>query len=108
MQAFETKEDSVVRCFKRETGVSVPHDLFTCVALCDHRFKDRQQEPQTIGCHTISYVFTLSIENIDSNLIFLDKNEYESGETLKPFSREDLVRENVFPSILDVYDTLFT
>lgn len=107
MQATETKEESVRRCFFRETGVDLNEEKFKLVAVLDQRFKDRQQSPQTIGCHTCSFVFTLSVVDVAVETIRLDLDEYESYGAFKEFSRESLVENEVFGSIIDVYDSVF-
>ena len=42
MYANETKEESAVRCFKRETDIDIKEENLDFVALVDHRFKDRE------------------------------------------------------------------
>ena len=109
MKAGETKEESAIRCVMRETGVDLSQESLSFVALLDFRFKDRQQIPQTISCHTLSYVFSveLTAEEIASAALHLDTDEYESDISLQGYTREELVSKNVFPAVLDVYDTIF-
>ena len=51
MMPDELKEQSMVRCFQRETKLELPPESFSLVAVFDYRWKNRQQEPQQIGCH---------------------------------------------------------
>ncbi len=109
MRAGETKEESAVRCFERETGVLLNHRDLSFVALLDFRFKDRQQIPQTISCHTLSYVFSVEVseEDIASIATHLDNDEYDITISLQGYNREELVSKNLFPAVLDVYDSIF-
>lgn len=109
MNPSETKESSALRCLKRETGLAISDDRLQLVAFIDIHWKDRQQEPQTIGCHMADYIFAVEfsddeLEHIRTNL---EGREYHAGEGLIPFDRNGLVEAGVFPTILDVYDTLF-
>ncbi len=107
MYANETKEDSAIRCFKRETDILLQKEDLELVALIDHRFKDREQIPQEIGCHTVSYVFIIDVEKINFEKVLLENNEYVEGSSFEEFDRQKLLDYGIFESMIDVYDTIF-
>lgn len=108
MSANETKEESAVRCFKRETDIDIEKEDLDFVALLDHRFKDREQSPQDIGCHTVSYIFTIPFTKIDFQKVSLENKEYVNDTEFEEFNRQKLVDSNVFESMIDVYDSIFS
>lgn len=75
-------------------------------ALIEYFWKDRSQAPQEMGCHMLGLTYSADITDEEARSITLDPNEYEE-RVLREFTREELVRENVFPNILDMYDLLF-
>ena len=109
MIPHETKEESVARNLKRETLLELPINRFKFTAVFDYQWKNRAQKPQEIGCHILSYTFT--VELTPDELVYasrhLEKNEYEQGSGLTAFTREQLISENVFQPILDFYDHIF-
>jgi len=109
MMPTETKEESVVRAFERETKLKLPIKRFKLVAVFDYRWKDRAQKPQNIGCHMLAYTFTieLSIKELQFASTHLDPKEYDNKNGLTAFTRKELVKANVFPVILDLYDHLY-
>lgn len=107
MNATETKEESAIRCFKRETGLDIHKDDMQCVAVLDHRLKDREQHPQDVGCHTVSYVFTIPVQKVEIQAILLEKEEYHEGFHVEPFDRKRLVDYGVYRSMIDLYDKVF-
>lgn len=110
MAPCETKEEAVARNFKRETGLELPQNRFKLMAIFDYRCKDRNQSPQEVGCHMLGYTFTVELAAMELTSISVDldeQKEYEKGTSLFAFDRERLVREGVFPSILDLYDHVF-
>lgn len=109
MAPHETKEESAIRNFKRETGVELSQSRLKLAAVLDYRWKDRAQMPQEIGCHMEVYTFTVELTADELTLasLNLEKEEYEKGVGLIAFNREQLVREGVFPAILDFYDYIF-
>lgn len=102
----ETYPEAAIRSFKRETGIELSCDRLTLRALIDYLWKDRQQEPQTIGCHMQGATFSVELSQEELSRVELDTNEYGSSK-LDVFSRKDLVINGVFPAILDVYDLIF-
>ncbi len=109
MNPSETKEGSALRCLRRETGLVISEDRLTLVAFMDLHWKDREQNPQAIGCHMADYIFAVEFSSKELGHIRenLEAQEYHVGEGLTPFDRKGLIEVEVFPAILDVYDTLF-
>ena len=110
MLPSDTKEQSVARNFKRETKLKISQNRFRLVGVLDYRWKDRAQSPQGVGCHMLAYTFTLELteKEIASLTGNLDKDEYEAGTGLIAFNREQLVKEEVFPAIINLYDHIFS
>lgn len=109
MRPGEVLEDAAVRNFKRETQVELTKDRLQLVGIFSYIWKDRSQEPCTMGCHMCGFTY---IVELHSNELFaasrsLEKDEYETGFGLRAYSREHLIQENVYPTILDLYDTVF-
>lgn len=110
MKAGETKEEAAVRNFQRETGLRIDPERLRLEAVFDYRWKDRQQEPQGMSCHTGGcYTFTIQLteDELATASQNLEPREYQNGMGLSGFNRERLVSESVFPAILDLYNHLF-
>lgn len=109
MTPGETKIEAAARKFKAETGLAISQDRFKLVAFLEYRCKDRQQEPQEIGCHSICATFTVELtpDELASIPGNLDEREYDKDVGLSAFDRERLVKEKVFPSFIDLYDQVF-
>ena len=107
--AGEAALDSITRCFKRETGLTVTPERFSFIMATEYRWKDREQEPQNLGSHNLSYTFAveLTAEERITAANSLEKKEYQPGFGLQEFDRERSVREHVHPVILDLYDEIF-
>lgn len=106
MKPNETFLDSAVRCFRRETKLDIDPGRLVLRAVNDYFLKDRQQEPQNVGCHMLGITFSLEITPEELKQTRLDENGYEQNE-LDPFTREDLLKASVFPAVLDMYDLIF-
>jgi len=108
--AGEPEEEAISRIVKRETGMELPSKRFSLVSKGRYFCKDRQQEPQDVGCDSLvfHYVVELSEEELRIANSNLDKNEYERGVGLEEFSRQRIVDEDVPEAILDLYDTVFS
>ncbi len=109
MAPHETKEEAAVRNFQRETGLEISQNRFKLAAVLDYRWKERAQSPQETGCHMLGYTFSveLTVSELASISGNLNENEYEKGTGFFAFDRKRLIKEDVFPSILDLYDYLF-
>ena len=107
MCAGETKEEAAMRNFERETGLNLSSDRLRLVAVFDYFWKDRQQVPQEVGCHMLAYTFVVELTAEELAAIGLEKSEYEASAGLTAFNREQLIKEKVFPAILDLYDLIF-
>ncbi len=109
MVPHETKNLSAARRFERETTLLLPETRFGLAAVLDYRWKDREQQPQTVGCHMLAYTFTVELTSDELAHVsgHLEKNECEEGGGLTAFDRERLLEEKVFSPILDLYDYIF-
>lgn len=105
--AKETPIESAIRCFRRETTLTLSAEDLVLRAVNTYLWKDREQEPRDIGCHMADWVFTVELPEAMVSSIVLEKNEFEAEKGFTPFRRNVLVREEVFPAILDLYDTVF-
>lgn len=105
----ETKEETAIRSLERETGLTIPISRLKLEAVLDYRLKDRQQEPQNIGCHMLGYTYTVefSQDEIARASANLEKNEFDENGSFSPFNRERLIKEKVFRSVIDLYDHIF-
>ncbi len=107
MKPGELKEEAAARCFKRETKLALPPNRFELAAVIDHRLKDRQQEPQTLGCHMNAFTFTVELTPDELAQISLDEKEYEKEVGLAVFSGGDLVTREVRPIVVELYNHIF-
>ena len=106
--AGEPEDVAIGRITKRETGLELPTKRFTLIRQNRYFCKDRQQEPQDVGCDSLvfHYVVELSEEELQTASSNLDENEYEQVG-LQEFDRQRIVSEYVSEAILDLYDTAF-
>lgn len=109
MKPGELKEEAAIRNFKRETQLELTYERFQLAGVFEYIWKDRAQPPQDMGCHMCAFTYTveLSASELRAASANLEKNEYEASFGLQAFSREDLIRNQVFPAILDLYETVF-
>lgn len=107
--AGEEELASMRRCLKRETGLDINPDRFEFLTMKRYFFKDRQQAPQDKGCDSLCYIFAVfaTDEEITIASSNLDPKEYDSEFGLKEFGPEELANENVFSSIIDLYEYFF-
>lgn len=100
---------SAVKNLIRETQLTLDEGRFQLISISNYKWKDRQQQPQNIGCHMLSYVFAVEVSDVELEYIVqhLEENEYQSG-ILKSFDREKLINENASQVIIDLYDFLFS
>ncbi len=85
----ETPSQSIVRCFKSETGLTVDEERFGYLCRNSYIWKDRQQQPQDVGCHMEADTFVVVLTHDEMAAIRLDKNEYVDGG-LKAFTLSDV------------------
>ncbi len=109
MMPHETKEEAAIRCFQRETKLSLDQRRLELVAVLDYRCKNRSQTPDAIGCHMLGITFTVELtpNELSSASANLEKNEYEDGGGLVAFNRADLFEERVASPIIDLYNQVF-
>ncbi len=107
--AFETSEESVRRCFKRETKLDLPEDRFHYVRHNWYVWKDRQQEPQDEGSHNLAFTYAVELSPDELSLAWasLHPEEYDIEAGLRPFGRDDLIKEAVHPMLVALFDQLF-
>lgn len=107
--AGEDEHTAMRRCIKRETGLEIDPERIDFLAMKRYLFKDRQQEPQEKGCDSLCYIFGLEVTEAEIATVRsnLDKNEYDLEAGLLEFDSAKLTAENVFPSIIDVYEKVF-
>lgn len=110
----ETPKQSIVRCFKRETGLAISEKRFQFLTQKEYIWSDRQQNPQDIGRHDAVHVFAIELTNKELSGIKLEKNEYEDG-TLTEFTKEMLERnmnaegpDFIHPALLRFYNLIFS
>lgn len=103
----ETSQEAAARNFTRETKLIIDPSRFVYRVDIDYFWKDRQQEPQNYGCHMEGKTFTVELRDEEIDSIKLDPDEFDASEGLTPFTREMLVREGVYPAILNLYDLIF-
>src|SRR3989344_5355526 len=94
--AGEPEDAAIGRITKRETGLELPTKRFTLIRQNRYFCKDRQQEPQDVGCDSLvfHYVVELSEEELQTASSNLDENEYEQVG-LQEFDRQRIVSEYV-------------
>jgi len=107
--AGESEREAIIRIVKRETGLELPENRFSLIRQNRYFCKDRQQEPQDIGCDSLAFNFAMDLSESEIRLARsnLDKKEYEQGNDIQEFSRERIIGEKVPEAILDLYDTVF-
>lgn len=110
MAPCETKEEAAIRNFKRETGLELTADRLRLIAVFDYRWKDREQEPQIMGCHTVVYTFIVELSNEELAFVssHLDEGEYKKEIGLVAFNREQLIKKQVIHPVIKLYDYLFS
>ncbi|MFA6096513.1 MAG: NUDIX domain-containing protein [Candidatus Paceibacterota bacterium] len=104
----ELPEESIVRCFKRETALKIAKKRFNMLCINRYLWKDREQEPQNVGSDNLIYTFTvkLSEEEIKAVSENLNREEYEDSG-LQGFDLERLQEEKIHPMIISAYKQIF-
>lgn len=103
----QTHLDAAVSNWVRETKLPIDPKRLEFRACADYFWKDREQPPQDIGCHTFGITFSLEITSLEAHRIELDPKEYDPEVGLTKFNRAQLVEAQVYPTILDIYDLIF-
>ena len=108
--AGETFERSIVRCFERETSLSVSMIRFEPANAQDFFWDTRQQRPQNAGLHSLGFIFSLELTEQERRAVAhsLDPHEYHAKSGLREFSRRELVREKIHPAVIETYDRIFS
>ena len=109
MFAGEMPEESMQRCFQRETSLNLSQERFQLVRFNRNIWKDRKQEPQEMGIDFLTYLFSVELtsEELEKASCSLDPSEYETNVGLQEFNLERLEKENAHPALIDLYKQLF-
>jgi ADP-ribose pyrophosphatase YjhB (NUDIX family) len=106
-RAFKTILESVILTFQRETTLNIYPERFVYIGDFEFMFKDRHQEPQAMGTHTLSHTFALELDGDELDQVEqnLDKGEYESK--LQPFTLKNLYENKVHGAVIEAYKRFF-
>jgi len=104
----ELPEESIARCFERETDLKLPKKRFKMFCINRYLWKDRQQEPQEMGSDNLAYTFVVELSEKEIKAVSgkLNKEEYEDIG-LEKFDLKRLRREKVHPMIISAYKQIF-
>lgn len=104
----ETGPEAACRCIERETHLVVYQKKLVPVAMNRYFFNSRQQEPQSLGCDSLCYVFSLEATSwmISEASKNLDCDEY-GPVGLGGFNHEALVDQKVNQAVIDLYELIF-
>jgi len=94
--------------FRRETGLDLPEERFVPTAIHkEYIWKDREQEPQDVGCHNFVDIFAIELSGDEHAAASgqLEDKEYASGG-LREYDRGALVAVGN-PILIDLYDEMF-
>lgn len=105
----ETPLEGIRFNFKRETGLDLPESRFTFVTILEYLWQDREQEPRYVGSHDLVHQFTVELTDEELAQVHagLDAHEYDQNFGLQEFDRARLEAEGVYPTIIDVFNTIF-
>ena len=106
MSPSDSPQAAAAANFKRETSLSLEEERFTLVAVMDYQWKDRQQEPK-MGCHMVVYTFAAELTPEELGAVNLATTPEYGQSRLLPYDRDALMKANVFPAILELYDHIF-
>lgn len=114
MNAGETERESIMRAFRRETGLELPAGRFVeTPRMTRYQWSERQQVPQTLGSDNLCYNYSLELsgEELAHVAAHLDPNEYDQEVGLREFTRAELKaiysEGRLHPVIWDIYQTIF-
>lgn len=104
----ELPEESIVRCFKRETSLKIAKKRFKMLCINRYLWKDREQEPQDVGSDNLAYTFIVELDEKERTAVSknLNKGEYEDID-LEKFDLKRLREEKVHPMIIFAYKQIF-
>lgn len=108
--AGEERAAAMRRVFTRETALELDADRFRLISMYEHRWSERQQEPQTKGVHDLSFTHVIDLTADERRRVSenLDANEYDAAIGLREFDRDRLARESTYPKkYLELYDVAF-
>lgn len=107
--AGEKPYESICRCFERETTLGFSEGHFSFVTIAEFIWKNRQQFPQEIGCHALSHIFKIELNDSERAICAaaLDTNEYDKDFGLCEFNRQKLIETKAHQLLIDLYDLIF-
>ncbi len=108
--AGQTPIQAIERVFFRETSLLLGAERFTYVKENEYLWKDREQEPQNVGCHGVVQVFAVELtpQEREHTAANLEKTGYVPGWGLQEYNREKLLADTgIHKALLDLYDTIF-
>lgn len=107
--AFDSFHSGAKYSVQRETTLAIEEGRFKAISLNRYQFGSRQQKPENHGTDALAPIFAVELteEELAVARGNMDKKEYESGEQLREFTRDDMVREKVLKPVIDAWDELF-
>ena len=108
-KAGETKQGSCARLAKRELKLDIEPNRFEYVTTTEDLWSYRHQEPKNAGVHDDIHVFVIELTTAELKQAAdsLDPGEYDLSFKIQEFDRERLIREQVYPQVIDLYDIVF-
>lgn len=102
-------QESCVRLAKRELDLTIAPERFVYLLANEDVWAVRKHEPTDNPFHGFDHVFSieLSEEEIKHAAAHLDPKEYDAEFGIQAYDRERLLKEEVHPQLIDMYDTLF-
>ncbi len=100
----EIPPEAAVRCFERETRVCIEPSRLRLLAENEYLWKDREQEPQDVGCHAVARVFGVVLNSEEVRKIKLDPKEYDLEADLHFFGCDELSRVVDHPALRALTD----
>lgn len=103
--AGEDPFESIQRCVKRETTLTLKTKRFRFVRFQEFYWNKRKQPLK----HDFDFVFSaeLNERELKTAAKNLDPEEYKSERGFREFSKKDLIAERVHPAIIDTYNQIF-
>lgn len=101
----ETPEKSAIRCFERETGIQIEPSRLVFLVENEYLWKDREQQPQDVGCHAVARVFGMvptkaELAKIKSGL---DAREYDVEAGIRSFTIEEIRDGKLHSALFDLW-----
>lgn len=101
---------SMRRCFKKETSLDIEDVRFKFLTIVEFVWSERAQEPHNVGCHYVSYIFSVELNEKEREVVSenLDPREYDIDIRLKEFTYDELLNNGgIHDAILTYYNLMF-